>query len=951
MSEGKEDPMKSSCVNLAVLAAVDAGKTTLSESFLYLTGTIRKAGRVDHQDSFLDTHELERRRGITIFSKMARLRIGDTDITLLDTPGHVDFTAETERTLAVADMALLLISAADGVTGHTLELWKLLERYHLPTLIFVNKMDQAGADLMQVEKDLQEHLDEHCITFQGWEERDPDLCEQIAMCSEDVLESYLESGTLTDEEVQNLAAGRALFPVYCGSALKMEGVQELIDGIAYFSCRKEYPDKFGALCYKISRDEKGNRLTWLKLTGGSMKVRGLLAGNLESPATRSEETDEQAPEDNMTFEPAGSGDDAPVPAAPAEKVTQIRLYSGEKFTSADEAFAGQIVAVTGLNESFCTQTYGICSGTCEILTQPVLSYDLIWPENIDRLQMYGKMKELSEEIPEIEPQLDDRGKAIHIRVMGEVQTEILQSIVQSRYGVAISFGEGRIVYKETIRSCAEGVGHFEPLRHYAEVHLILEPGERGSGIQYDSACSTDILARHWQRLILNMLKAHRQVGVLTGSELTDVKVTLISGRAHLKHTVGGDFRQAGRRALRQGLMKCESVLLEPYYDFVLDIPAAQIGRAILDIGNFAGHADPPETDGTFARITGYAPVSTMRNYQADVRAYTSGRGALTLKMRGYEPCHNPEEVIAQYAYEPERDLRNPPWSVFCAHGAGYEVPWEEVDAMAHVPLMSSSRASGEMLWNYGEEDISAAAGAPGLSAGRDAEGTDDWQQGYENYRRHEASSEELQSIFERTYGKIVRKDLGGYKENFFGGGRHGPSGMHRPRKKDNKEPILLVDGYNIIYAWEQLRSLAGKELNAARTKLAEILSNYQGFTQTSVILVFDAYKVPGGVERVEKYHDIFIIYTKEAETADRYIEKAVHRMGSEFDITVATSDNAEQLIIWGAGARRYSASDLKEEVDRTEKELRTDYLNAPVSGKNRPFADLLSRENFPDSND
>ena len=411
--------------------------------------------------------------------------------------------------------AMEMGNAADGVTGHTLELWKLLERYHLPTLIFVNKMDQAGADLMQVETDLQEHLDEHCISFQGWKERDPDLCEQIAMCSEDVLESYLESGTLTDEEVQNLAAGRALFPVYCGSALKMEGVQELIDGIAYFSCRKEYPDKFGALCYKISRDEKGNRLTWLKLTGGSMKVRGLLAGNLESPATRSEETDEQAPEDNMTFEPAGSGDDAPVPAAPAEKVTQIRLYSGEKFTSADEAFAGQIVAVTGLNESFCTQTYGTCSGTGEILTQPVLSYDLIWPENIDRLQMYGKMKELSEEIPEIEPQLDDRGKAIHIRVMGEVQTEILQSIVQSRYGVAISFGEGRIVYKETIRSCAEGVGHFEPLRHYAEVHLILEPGERGSGIQYDSACSTDILARHWQRLILNMLKAHRQVGILT----------------------------------------------------------------------------------------------------------------------------------------------------------------------------------------------------------------------------------------------------------------------------------------------------------------------------------------------------------------------------------------------------------------------------------------------------
>ena len=614
----------------------------------------------------------------------------------------MDFTAETERTLAVADMALLLISAADGVTGHTLELWKLLERYQLPTLIFVNKMDQAGADLARVERDLQEHLDEHCISFQGWQEKDPDLCEQIAMCSETVLESYLESGTVTDDAVRQLADARLLFPVYGGSALKMEGIQELIDGIAYFSGRKEYPDEFGALCYKISRDDKGNRLTWLKLTGGSMKVRGLLAGNLESPAPSGEEADEQSQEDNMSFESSGSGDDAPVPAAPAEKITQIRLYSGEKFTPADEAFAGQIVAVTGLNESFCTQTYGICSEMGGILTEPVLSYDLVWPESIDRLQMYGKMRELSEEIPEIEPQLDSRGGAIHIRVMGEVQTEILQSIVQSRYGVPISFGEGRIVYKETIRSCAEGVGHFEPLRHYAEVHLVLEPGEKGSGIQYDSACSTDILARHWQRLILNMLKAHRQVGVLTGSELTDVRVTLISGRTHLKHTVGGDFRQAGRRALRQGLMKCESVLLEPYYDFVLVIPAGQIGRAILDIGNFAGHADAPETDGTFARITGYAPVSTMRNYQADVRAYTGGRGALTLKMRGYEPCHNPEEVIASMATNRSVTFAIPTGPYSAPMAAGYEVPWYEVDAMAHVPLLSSARRRfRSMLWNYG----------------------------------------------------------------------------------------------------------------------------------------------------------------------------------------------------------------------------------------------------------
>ena len=930
--------MKSSSLNLAILAAVDAGKTTLSESLLYLTGAIRKAGRVDHQDAFLDTHALERRRGITIFSKMAQLRMGELDVTLLDTPGHVDFTAETERTLAVADMALLLVSAADGVTGHTLELWRLLQRYGLPTVIFVNKMDQNGADAESVIRDLQEHLDEHCAAYLS-----PDFHEQAAMCSEEMLEQFLENGELTPEQIRGLTAERLLFPVFFGSALRMEGVRELIDSIPALVSVRDMPEAFGAVCYKITRDEKGNRLTWLKVTGGSLKVRSLLRGNQTAEGSADEAGTEETPEEDMTL-----AAESPEAAGPGEKVTQIRLYSGDKYVPADTAPAGRIVAVTGLSGSFCSQTYGDCPETSGIATQPVLSYDLIWPENIDRLQMYGKLRELAEEIPEIEPELDSRSGAIHVRVMGEVQVQILQAIVQERYGIGISFGDGRIVYRETIATAAEGIGHFEPLRHYAEVHLVLEPGEPGSGICYESACPTDVLQRHWQRLILSMLKSHRQVGVLTGSELTDVRVTLVSGRAHHKHTVGGDFRQAGRRALRQGLMKCESVLLEPYYDFELMIPAGQIGRAILDIENFSGHADAPENDGTFARITGYAPVATMRNYQADVRAYTGGRGSLTLKLRGYEPCHDPEEVIAGIGYEPERDLRNPVWSVFCAHGSGYEVPWYDVDEACHVPPLSKRAAQMFGLaqaegTDPGDPSADGAGSAVRSPEGAGADG-DDWQQGYEKYRRHEAASEELKAIFERTYGKIERKDLGGAKDRFFGGGRHGPQGLHKPRKKTVKEPILLVDGYNIIYAWEELRDLASRELNAARTKLAEILSNYQGFRKTGVILVFDAYKVPGGTERVERYHGVYIVYTKEAETADRYIEKAVHRMGSEFDVTVATSDNAEQVIIFGAGAGRLSARDLKEEVDRASEELRSEFLKPSSGGKNRPFEALLRQE-------
>ena len=942
--------MKQTGICVAVLANVDAGKTTLAEQILLKTGVIRTAGRVDHGDSFLDTHELERRRGITIFSKMARIPLGGRNLTLLDTPGHVDFSAETERTLQIADCAVLLISAADGVTGHTMTLWSLLERYRLPTLIFVNKMDQQGADAGGVLEKLRKHLDERCICFSPWAdaagadrqavpagkslygtgESLEDFYDSAAMCDEAAMEEYLEKGMLSDEGLRELFALRKIFPCFFGSALKGEGTGAFLNGLSLLIREKEVPDEFGALCYKISRDEKGNRLSWLKITGGKIRSRALIAGRLNAPDSGADGAGGEEEDPDPAAETGGQE----AVSGPAEKINQIRLYSGDRFTQTEEASAGQVAAVTGLTASFCGQIYGSCTDDAVPAIEPVLSYDLVYPPSEDRLVMFGRLRELAEEIPEISPQLDEVSGAIHVRVMGEVQTEILKSLFEERYGTQIGFGDGQIVYRETIADSTEGVGHFEPLRHYAEVHLLLEPGEKGSGIVYASDCPTDLLARNWQRLALSTLRAHRQVGVLTGSELTDVKVTLLSGRSHIKHTVGGDFRQAARRALRQGLMKCRSILLEPCYDFTLDLPAAYVGRALLDIENAAGHVDPPEIEGELAHLTGYAPVSTMRNYQAKVRAYTSGRGWLELTARGYEPCHNPEEVIEKIAYEPERDLRNPTWSVFCAHGSGFEVPWDQVEAYMHLPLRSAS----------GEGGVPAGNGADGVLSPAEEEASR--RGAYERYRQSEATAAELDAIFERTYGPVRRRlgeELTGgvsYGESRPGGGRSGPTGLHRPRKKEETEAYLLVDGYNIIFDWDDLRDLAGREMAGARTKLADILSNYQGFRKMNLILVFDAYRVEGGAEHVEKYHNIYIVYTKEAETADRYIERAVHRISKSADITVATSDKAEQIIIWGAGARRMSARELRESIEGTSREIRSDYLTKSGTGRNLLFDGL-----------
>lgn len=861
---------------IGILAHVDAGKTTLSESMLYQSGSIRKLGRVDKGDAFLDTYQLERERGITIFSKQAQLSIGDLKITLLDTPGHVDFSAEMERTLQVLDYAILVISGADGVQGHTETLWKLLERYHIPVFLFINKMDQNGTDEAALMNELKKRLDENCVDFS---QTDTDeLNESIAMCSEALLEQYLESGEIEDTQIRNLIRKRNLFPCYFGSALKVTGVDEFMRGIMNYTevATESEEAKFGAKVYKISRDNQGNRLTYIKVTSGCLKVKDLLSGR-----DRRKEKDWE------------------------EKINQIRIYSGAKFETVNQAERGMICAVTGLSQTYPGEGLGIERDSDIPILEPVLTYQIQLPEDCEAHSMLEKLRQLEEEEPLLHIVWNEKLGEIYAQIMGEVQIEVLKSLIWERFHVRIEFGKGNIVYKETIRQSVEGVGHFEPLRHYAEVHLLLEPAEAGTGLHFFSNCSQDTLDLNWQRLILTHLEEKEHCGVLTGSAITDMHITLITGKAHQKHTEGGDFRQATYRAVRQGLKKTESILLEPYYSYRLEVPADMVGRAMTDIQRMNGSFDTPLQDRESAILTGSAPVVTMRDYQTEVISYTKGRGRLSCTLEGYKPCHNQEEVVKEVGYDSERDLDNPTGSVFCAHGAGFVVKWDEVENYMHLQSTLESKET------VGEEFVFPTAAARRAST---------------YLEMTEEDQKELDAMVEASQRKreAARKSYA-YRKDFSNEKIAVNSSTKSYSNKKKQKEYLLVDGYNIIFAWEELNELAQVNMDAARGCLQDVLCNYQGIKKCELILVFDAYKVEGFSGEIQKYHNIHVVYTKEAETADQYIEKVAHEIGRKYLVTVATSDGTEQVIIRGQGCHLLSAKELKEEVEFANKELRQYY--------------------------
>ncbi len=862
-----EHTLKHICAGIA--AHVDAGKTTLSEAMLYLAGQIRKLGRVDHRDAFLDTDQQERERGITIFSKQAVLRRGELELTLLDTPGHVDFAAEMERAVQVLDYAVLLISGPDGVQGHTETLWQILKQHQVPTFVFVNKMDQTGTDRAAILEQLRSRLGDGFVDFTAPRK---EMLEQAVLCDEELLERYLEGEEPGDGELAALVVERRLFPCYFGSALKLEGVEELLSGLEEIALEPDWGAQFAARVFKISRDERGERLTWLKVTGGTLRVRDVLKG--------------------PDWE---------------EKVSQIRLYSGARFTALEEAPAGTVCAVTGLTRTRVGQGLGGEEDWLGPQLEPVLQYQVIPPEGCDVYTLLGQLRQLEEEDPQLRVEWDGRSGAIQVHLMGEVQLEVLSRLIAQRFGTEVTFGPGSIVYLETIAGPVEGVGHFEPLRHYAEVHLLLEPLERGSGIVLDTACPEDVLAVNWQRLILTHLAEKPHLGVLTGSPITDVKITLLTGRAHVKHTEGGDFRQATYRAVRQGLRSARSVLLEPWYEFRLEVPQPGIGRAMTDFQRMGGELNPPETAGETCVLTGAVPVSELEGYWPQLAAYTQGRGRLSCRVEGYRPCHNAQEVIDRLGYDADRDVDNPADSVFCSHGAGVTVKWDEVRAHMHVD-------SG---WRPAEE-----AAAPQTTAPVRPD---------MSYQAHAALEQELLAIFERTYGPV--------KPRAFRPVPKAPVRKEKPwkgLKVRTGEDYLLVDGYNIIHAWPELREMAREDLEGARQRLVHRMRNYQGWKKCRVIVVFDAYKVKGGAGSVERQGDVWVVYTKEAETADMYIEKTTYELGRKHRVRVATSDGLEQLIILGHGAVRMSAGELEQELLQTEADIRAAIgANRAKSGKER----------------
>ena len=907
---------------IGILAHVDAGKTTLSEELLYLCGEIRKIGRVDHGDAFLDTYELEKERGITIFSKQALLKTENMEVTLLDTPGHVDFSAEMERTLQVLDYAILVINGMDGVQSHTMTLWRLLERYQIPTFLFVNKMDQQGTDHDALLNDLKQHLHENCVDFGRTQDTDcgmyeltPEQLENIAVCEEDLLETYLETGIVEDRDIARLIVQRKIFPCYFGSALKEKGVKDFWNGVQQYTAEPERPTEFGAKVFKIARDEQGNRLTYMKITGGSLKVKTLLSSNSNGQSLPGRKAEEAAWE---------------------EKADQIRLYSGAKYELTPEAEAGTVCAVTGLTRTYPGEGLGIEQESELPILEPVLNYQIILPDDCDPHQMLQKLRQLEEEEPQLHILWDSQFSEIHAQLMGEVQIEILKKLIWDRFHVAVEFGAGSIVYKETVAEPVEGVGHFEPLRHYAEVHLLIEPGEPGSGCQFFTACSEDVLARNWQRLILTHLEEKEHIGVLTGSPLTDVQITILTGRAHAKHTEGGDFRQATYRAVRQGLRKARNILLEPYYEFRLEVPAEMIGRAMSDVQKMQGTFDAPELEGETAILKGTAAVAQMRDYQKEVVSYTHGTGKLFCSLKGYAPCKNQDEVVQNIGYDPEADLENPTGSVFCAHGAGFVVPWDQVEAYMHLQSGVDMDELDSESWY---EDVESAQNPGTVVDNANISRNTSGKNGKFSYSGSYEEEEELQAIFERTFGPMKRDRTAFQKKTV-----HSSTPATRYRAgKPRQEEYLLVDGYNIIFSWEELNELAKENIHAACDKLMDILSNYQGYRKCTLILVFDAYKVEGHVEEIIPYHNIYVVYTKEAETADQYIEKTVHRIGRQYQVTVATSDGLEQVIIMGQGAHRISAQGLKNEIEDTEKTAREEWHQRRQSSKTYLF-DHMSEE-------